>query len=41
MAQHERAGFRLVQAAEIDGHEERGHLVIRDPAGGVAGDEIL
>ena len=30
-----------VQAAEIDGHEERGHLVIRDPAGGVGGDGFL
>ena len=32
---HERARLHIVQAPEIDRHEERGHLVIRHPADGV------
>ncbi len=39
--EHERAGFGLSQAAKIDGHQEGGHLVVRDLAGGIGGDGLL
>src|ERR1039458_3939828 len=39
--QRERAGFRPAQAAEIDRHEKRGHLVVQYLAGRVGGDDLF
>src|ERR1039458_1189044 len=39
--QGERAGLGPGQAAEIDGHEKRGHLVIQNLAGSVSGNDFF